>query len=151
MLRERLFEHVPSCVLTSATLTVAESFEFFRQRIGMDAGRELSLSTEFNVSSQTMLCVPEGNAGLPPSHVLESSGPGNSRHLERVAWTSVCIVHQLPAMMAAMNWWRRTSPIRAWCRRAMQEEPLLDEFKVTPNAVLFAVSSGKASTRRAKR
>ena len=38
MLQERLFERIPSCVLTSATLTVGESFEFFRQRIGMEAG-----------------------------------------------------------------------------------------------------------------
>src|SRR2546422_5017711 len=33
MLSERLFTRVPTCVLTSATLTVAESFEYIRSRI----------------------------------------------------------------------------------------------------------------------
>jgi len=43
LLREKLFERIPACVLTSATLTVAESFGYFRQRIGMEVGDELSL------------------------------------------------------------------------------------------------------------
>ena len=58
LLRERLFERIPACVLTSATLTVAESFGYFRQRIGMEVGEELSLATEFDVRTQTMLYVP---------------------------------------------------------------------------------------------
>src|SRR5581483_1667971 len=35
MLSERLFSRVPSCVLTSATLTVADSFGYVRGRIGL--------------------------------------------------------------------------------------------------------------------
>src|SRR5262249_13946146 len=58
MLRENLFDRIPSCVLTSATLTVAESFQYYRERIGMNAGGELALSTEFNMRDQAMLYVP---------------------------------------------------------------------------------------------
>src|SRR5262245_8393055 len=58
LLREKLFERVPACVLTSATLRVADSFAYFRQRVGMEVGDELALSTEFDVRSQTMLYVP---------------------------------------------------------------------------------------------
>src|SRR5205085_7225364 len=58
MLSERLFSRVPSCVLTSATLTVGESFGYIRNRIGLSEGRELALSTEFNVKSQALLYIP---------------------------------------------------------------------------------------------
>src|SRR5439155_15956982 len=59
MLRERLFTRVPSCVLTSATLTVGQNFEYIRGRIGLSEGRELALATEFNVRSQTLLYLPK--------------------------------------------------------------------------------------------
>src|SRR5262249_13397779 len=59
MLSERLFTRVPSCVLTSATLTVGESFGYVRRRIGLSEGRELALSTEFNVRNQALLYVPK--------------------------------------------------------------------------------------------
>src|SRR5207244_2372721 len=49
MLQEKLFTRVPTCVLTSATLTVADSFAYMRTRLGLSEGRELSLATEFNV------------------------------------------------------------------------------------------------------
>src|SRR5688572_26942120 len=60
MLKERLFTRVPTCVLTSATLTVADSFDYVRNRIGFHEGRELSLATEFNVQKQALLYVPKG-------------------------------------------------------------------------------------------
>ena len=60
MLQESLFARVPSCVLTSATLTVAESFGYIRTRLGFNEGQELSLSTEFNVRKQALLYIPKG-------------------------------------------------------------------------------------------
>src|SRR5262249_13830942 len=58
MLSERLFARVPSCVLTSATLTVGERFDYIRARLGMPEGDELALATEFNVQKQALLYVP---------------------------------------------------------------------------------------------
>ena len=60
MLRDRLFTRVPTCVLTSATLTVAESFDYMRTRLGFNEGEELSLATEFNVRKQALLYIPKG-------------------------------------------------------------------------------------------
>src|SRR5439155_9257271 len=60
MLQEKLFTRIPSCVLTSATLTVADSFAYMRTRLGFTEGRELSLATEFNVRKQALLYIPKG-------------------------------------------------------------------------------------------
>src|SRR3989442_85978 len=59
MLSERLFTRLPACVLTSATLTVGDSFEYVRARIGFNEGRELSLASEFNVRKQALLYIPK--------------------------------------------------------------------------------------------
>src|SRR3989449_2698976 len=59
MLQERLFARVPTCVLTSATLTVGESFNYIRDRLGFREGRELSLATEFDINKQALLYVPK--------------------------------------------------------------------------------------------
>src|SRR5205823_7777162 len=38
MLQDKLFTRVPTCVLTSATLTVADSFDYMRARLGFCEG-----------------------------------------------------------------------------------------------------------------
>src|SRR5205085_4780365 len=57
MLAESLFTRIPACVLTSATLTVGDSFDYVRARIGFNEGRELSLATEFDVGKQALLYI----------------------------------------------------------------------------------------------
>jgi len=60
MLREQLFDDLASAVLTSATLTVKESFEFFESRVGLDlpGGRmpdELILDSSFDYGRQMQI------------------------------------------------------------------------------------------------
>jgi ATP-dependent DNA helicase DinG len=142
MLRERLFENVPSCVLTSATLTVAESFEYFRLRIGMDAGRELTLSTEFNVRSQTMLYVPKRmpdyrhptylNRAAQEIRAILDASHGRAFVLF-TSYQQMMLVYELVATHVPY-------PCLVQTRNAGKSR-LLEEFKITPNAVLFATSS----------
>jgi len=142
MLRERLFEHVPSCVLTSATLTVAESFDYFRQRIGMDAGRELSLSTEFNVRSQTMLYVPKRMPDYRHPTYLNRAAQEIRDILNASHGRAFVLFTSYQAMMAAYELVATHVPYPCLVQtRNAGKSRLLDEFKVTPNAVLFATSS----------
>ena len=142
MLRERLFEHVPSCVLTSATLTVAESFEYFRERIGMDAGRELSLSTEFNVRSQTMLYVPKRMPEYRHPTYLNRAAQEIRDILNASHGRAFVLFTSYQAMMAAYELVATHVPYPCLVQtRNAGKSRLLDEFKVTPNAVLFATSS----------
>jgi ATP-dependent DNA helicase DinG len=142
MLRERLFEHVPSCVLTSATLTVAESFEYFRQRIGMDSGRELSLSTEFNVRSQTMLYVPKGMPDYRHPNYLNRAAQEIRNILNASHGRAFVLFTSYQQMMAAYELVATHVPYPCLVQtRNAGKSRLLDEFKITPNAVLFATSS----------
>ena len=60
ILAERLFTRVPTCVLTSATLTVADSFSYIRERLGFNKGENWRSATEFDIHKQALLYVPRG-------------------------------------------------------------------------------------------
>ena len=58
ILRNTLFEHLESAVLTSATLAVAGGFDYIRNRLGIQHARELVVPSHFDYESQALLYVP---------------------------------------------------------------------------------------------
>jgi ATP-dependent DNA helicase DinG len=142
LLREKLFERIPACVLTSATLTVAESFGYFRQRIGMEVGQEMTLSTEFDVRSQAMLYVPRRMPDYRHSSYLNRAVEEIKSILDASRGRAFVLFTSYQQMMAA---YEIVSRDLHWpClvqNRSAGKSRLLEEFKVTPNAVLFATSS----------
>lgn len=66
MLNEQLFEPVRSLVLTSATLSTDGSFEFLRERLGLDDADEIAVPSPFDYERSTLLYIaddiPEPNA-----------------------------------------------------------------------------------------
>jgi len=61
VLREQLFERVPSVIMTSATLAVGAggSFDFFKSRIGLTQAETLSVGSPFNYREQARLVLVE--------------------------------------------------------------------------------------------
>ncbi len=59
-LRAQLFERVPTCILTSATLCVGSppKFDFIRSRIGLAKGESLALGSPFDFASQVTVHLP---------------------------------------------------------------------------------------------
>jgi ATP-dependent DNA helicase DinG len=75
ILRDELFNKVPTAILTSATLAVGkQSFEFIQERLGLSAGEVLKLGSPFDYKSQMRLILPEGMpdpASNPAGYVTE--------------------------------------------------------------------------------
>jgi ATP-dependent DNA helicase DinG len=142
MLRETLFYRIPACVLTSATLTVADSFEYYRQRVGMQGGNELALSTEFNMRDQAVLYAP---ARMPdyrhPTYL--SRAVEEIKSIVRISHGRAFVLFTSYQQMAAA--YEMISGSVAYpCliqSRTGAKSRLLDEFRETPNAVLFGTSS----------
>lgn len=57
--RENIFRENNSCVLTSATLTVSNSFGYFKKRLGGEIADELQLPTQFDFYRQVKLYIPK--------------------------------------------------------------------------------------------
>jgi ATP-dependent DNA helicase DinG len=61
LMRDALFDRVHTAVLTSATLTTRDGFDFLRRRLGIDAGVRVMESVHpspFDFERQTLLAVP---------------------------------------------------------------------------------------------
>jgi ATP-dependent DNA helicase DinG len=63
VVREHLIERFATTVLTSATLTVEERFDYVRRRLGIRRATELRLPSEFDYASQALLYLPRR---MPP-------------------------------------------------------------------------------------
>ena len=140
-LAEKLFRTVDSVILTSATLAVAGKFEFTESRLGLKHARTLTVDGQFDYQKQALLYVPQ-HLPDPRSPVFSRAAAeeivkilNHSRGRAFVLFTSyqqMRLVHDLVSMeIAYPTLLQGTGPRSA----------LLEEFRTTPNCVLFATSS----------
>lgn len=142
MLKESLFDRVPTCILTSATLTVAGSFDYFRQRIGMEEGHEFTLSTEFNLRSQTMLYVPKNMPDYRHPTYLARAVEEIKNILQASQGRAFVLFTSYQQMLLVYDQVSKDSRFPCLLQtRNGGKSRLLDEFRITPNAVLFGTSS----------
>ena len=140
-LAEKLFRTVDSVILTSATLAVAGKFEFTESRLGLKHARTLTVDGQFDYQKQALLYVPQ-HLPDPRSPVFSRAAAeeivkilNHSRGRAFVLFTSyqqMRMIHDLVSMeIAYPTLLQGTGPRSA----------LLEEFRTTPNCVLFATSS----------
>jgi ATP-dependent DNA helicase DinG len=141
LLDEKLFDVLDTVVLTSATLAVGGTFEFTQTRLGLRNARPLVVPSHFDYRKQALLYVPQ-NLPDPRSPAFSRSAAEeitrilmHSRGRAFVLFTSyqqmrmvydrVSLEIEYPTLLQG------TGPRSA----------LLEEFRATPNCVLFATSS----------
>jgi DNA polymerase-3 subunit epsilon/ATP-dependent DNA helicase DinG len=59
ILEERLFSRKDATVLTSATLTAEDRFDYIRETLGLPEARELQLGSPFDYAQSTIVLVPQ--------------------------------------------------------------------------------------------
>jgi ATP-dependent DNA helicase DinG len=141
LLGELLFENFPSVVLTSATLTVQGGFEHFKKRLGLRDARELVVPSHFRYGEQAMLYLPPEMPDPRDASFQQEAAGRIRRMLEITQGRAFCLftsyqqMHDLyDRLLAEVRWpllLQGTAPRKA----------LLEEFRETPNAVLFGTSS----------
>ena len=141
LLEARLFDEVDTVILTSATLAVGSSFEFAEKRLGIRSARTQIVPSHFDYQKQALLYVPQH---LPDPRtpaftkaasdeitkiLLHSRGRAfvlfTSYQQMRMVYDRVSFEIEYPTLLQG------TAPRTA----------LLEEFRDTPNCVLFATSS----------
>jgi ATP-dependent DNA helicase DinG len=141
MLGDRLFSTTESVILTSATLASSGSFEFIRSRLGISHAEELIAESNFDYRQQALLYLPPrmpdpGSSEFPLAAATEIARLLNaSRGRAFVLSTSRFQMQTLRSLVSPLV----DFPI------LMQGEGsrtgILDRFRETPGAVLFATSS----------
>ncbi len=141
LLQDKLFEKVPTVVLTSATLSSAGNFNFIRERLGLDQAEEMIAESIFDFEHQAVLY-------LPP----QMPDPRSPQWASAAAQEVIKIVNAtegrafvLSTSLSGMNdLFERVAPeidFPCFVQGSASKGGLLSKFRSTPNAVLFATSS----------
>jgi ATP-dependent DNA helicase DinG len=141
ILRECLWSKLECAVLTSATLAVGGGFEYIRRRLGMEHARESVLPSHFDYESQALFYVPPD---LPDPRTPQFTAKAAER-IRRLLEITRGRAFVLFTSYAQMNdiYQRLVGEVEFPILRQGEapKSALLEEFRLTPNAVLFATSS----------
>ena len=141
ILRQCLWSKLESSVLTSATLAVGGGFEYIRQRLGLDHARELIVASHFDYESQAILYVPPD---LPdprtPEFAAEATGLVR-RLLEITRGRAFALFTSYKQMNEIYERLLGQLEFPMLKQGDAPKSALLEEFRLTPNAVLFGTSS----------
>ena len=141
ILRECLWSKLECAVLTSATLAVGGGFEYIRQRLGMEHARESVLPSHFDYASQALLYVPP-DLPDPRTPQFAATAAERIRQLLEITRGRAFVLFTSYAQMNEI--YQRLLGVLEFPMLRQGDAPksaLLEEFRMTPNAVLFATSS----------
>src|SRR6185437_1362728 len=141
MLQEMLFSPLDTAVLTSATLAVNGEFAYVRSRLGLESPRERIIASPYRFEQQALLYIP---ASLPP--------PSDPEYFAQAADEIAALIEAsrgrafvLCTSYSQMRLFHaRLEPRLEYPLLLQGNAPrpmLLDRFRATPGAVLFATSS----------
>src|SRR5271154_3879228 len=141
ILKTCLFDKLECAVLTSATLAVGGSFDYMRQRLGLEHAREAILPSHFDYENQALFYVPPD---LPDPRTPQFTAKAADR-IRRLLEISRGRAFVLFTSYAQMNdVYQRLLGELEFPMLLQGDAPktaLLEEFRLTPHAVLFATSS----------
>jgi ATP-dependent DNA helicase DinG len=141
ILKATLFDHLDSAVLTSATLAVGGGFEYMRRRLGVEHIREVVLPSHFDYESQAILYVPPD---LPDPRTPQFAGKAADRIRQLLEITRGRAFVLFTSYAQMNDVYQRLLGELEFPLLLQGDAPksaLLEEFRVTPHAVLFATSS----------
>ena len=142
LIRRHIVQAEPTAIFTSATLTVAGTFDYTRARLGLDAADvdELTLPSPFDYARQAMLYLardlPAPTAdGLPPAviaRIIELLAVTGGRAF--VLFTSHRALHSAARQLTGL-------PYPLLRQGDAPRAALVDRFRATPGAVLLGTGS----------
>jgi len=141
VLRERLFEPFDTVILTSATLTVGGRFEFIRQRLGLDHVKESGLPPEFRYEEQALFYLPQKMPDVRDPGFAPKAADEIVELLELSQGRAFCLFTSYAQMNDLFERVRDRLDFPLLLQGTAPRSVLLERFKNTANAVLFATSS----------
>lgn len=141
ILREQVFESIPTVVLTSATLTVQGGFQHIRTRLGMTDARELVVPSHFRYGEQALLYLPPAMPDPRSPDFPDAAAETIRRVLTLSQGRAFCLFTSYSQMRSL---YERLLPVLDYpilLHGTAPRKALLEEFRATPNAVLFGTAS----------
>jgi ATP-dependent DNA helicase DinG len=141
LLHASLFDTYSTVILTSATLTVSGGFEHISKRLGLISARELVVPSHFDYQKQALLYLPP-NMPLPTEPDFQDKAVERIRRvLEITKGRAFCLFTSYKQMREVHDRLLAELPYPLLLHGTAPRHVLLQQFKDTPNAVLFGTSS----------
>jgi ATP-dependent DNA helicase DinG len=140
-LRVTLFARTPSVVLTSATLCVGGSFDYLKRSLGIDDAQEVVAPSPFDYARQARFFIAPAALNPKAENFAHHAAPLIEECLERtrgrafVLFTSYARLREVHALV------RERIPFPLRIQGELSRARLLEWFRATPNAVLFATGT----------
>ena len=141
ILSEKLFEEIPTTILTSATLAVAGDFEFLKKRLGLSSARSLLVDSPFDFQKQALLYIPQHMPDPRSSEFSTTAAREIVRLLRLSEGRAFCLFTSYHQMRTIHERVALEVKYPLLLQGSKPRNVLLDEFRTTRNAVLFATSS----------
>jgi ATP-dependent DNA helicase DinG len=141
ILRGTLFATLETAVLTSATLAVGGGFGYIRGRLGIEQARELVVASHFNYAQQAVLYVPPDLPDPRTPQFAPRAAERIRQLLEITRGRAFCLFTSYALMNDVYNRLLGELEYPMLLQGDAPKSALLEEFRLTPNAVLFATSS----------
>jgi ATP-dependent DNA helicase DinG len=141
ILRERLFDQFDTVVLTSATLAVGGRFDYLKQRLGVLPSSEVVLPQEFNFREQALLYIPRTMPDVRHETFSARAADEIVKLIEISDGRAFCLFTSYNQMKDVHERVSARVKFPTLLQGTAPRSILLDRFKSTPNAVLFATSS----------
>ncbi len=141
ILKACMFDKLECAVLTSATLAVGGGFEYMRRRLGLEHVREVVLPSHFDYENQALFYVPP-DLPDPRTPQFAAKAADRIRRLLEITRGRAFVLFTSYAQMNDV--YQRLLGELEYPMLLQGDAPksaLLEEFRLTPHAVLFATSS----------
>ncbi len=141
IIRDVLLDRMATVVLTSATLSIGGSFGYVRARLGVGQAAEIRVPSEFDYREQALLYLPRRMPD-PRTREYQAAVAAEAEALLRASegrafllFTSYSALREVHARLA------ERLPYPMLVQGSAPRGVLVEQFRQTPNAVLFGTSS----------
>ncbi len=143
LLQEKLFDKVETCVLTSATLSTNGSFNFIRDRLGLDQSKTETFMAEssFDHEKQAILYLPRTMPDPRTPEFTQAAATEIIKIIQVTRGHAFVLCTSNSSMTALFELVSSRIGYPCFLQGTMSKTGLLEQFRATPNAVLFATSS----------
>jgi len=141
LLQDKLFERVETVVLTSATLASAGSFSFIRERLGLVEADDLIAPSSYDYENQAVLYLPKRMADPRSPQWARAAADEVVKILNATNGRAFVLSTSFAGMNALYEMVSAEIDFPCFVQGSASKAGLLEKFRATPNAVLFATSS----------
>jgi ATP-dependent DNA helicase DinG len=141
LLQDKLFERVETVVLTSATLASAGNFNFIRERLGLAEADDLIAPSSYDYDNQAVLYLPQRMPDPRSPQFADAAAAEVINVLNVTDGRAFVLSTSFAGMKALYERVAGEVDFPCFLQGTASKAGLLEKFRETPNAVLFATSS----------